>query len=148
MEPPYLDAVGPEVPEYNLVNVQMKGYDFTVLEHYGKWVHNTALNMGLDVEDGWATPCEKFHIQTLKPRSTKVEADYYLQVYERDVQLADLPATMAPLFIELIQAGLPEGVELSVHEHQHEYTEHRFIPDLELRSLYNQLHEMGGPSKK
>lgn len=44
-------AAGPEVPEYNLVNVQMKGYDFPVLERYGKWVHNTALHMGLDVED-------------------------------------------------------------------------------------------------
>lgn len=46
-----VQAAGPEVPEYNLVNVQMKGYDFTVLEHYGKWVHNTATNMGIDVED-------------------------------------------------------------------------------------------------
>lgn len=147
-EPPYLDAAGPEVPEYSLVNVQIKGYDFTVLEHYGKWIHNTAHNMDIDVEDGWATPCEKLHIQTFKPRSNKVETDYYLQVYERNIQLADLPSIMAPLFMEVVQAGLPQGVELSIHEHQPEHTEIRYIPDLELRSLQNQLHDLGGPSKK
>ncbi|MPC42359.1 39S ribosomal protein L48, mitochondrial [Portunus trituberculatus] len=140
-EPPYLDtyrpvslsvsetcaspeqAGGPEVPDYPLVNVQIKGYDFTVLEHYGKWIHSTALNMGIDVEDGWATPCEKQHIQTFKPNTNKVEADYYLQIYERNIQMADLPSIMAPVFLEVVQAGLPQGVELNVHEHQPEYTE-------------------------
>lgn len=147
-EPPYLDAEGPEIPDYPQVNVQMKGYDFTVLEHYGKWVHNTALNMGIDVEDSWATPCQKFLVQTYKPRSTKVEAEYNLQKYVRTIQLADVPSVTAPLFIEIIQAGLPSGVELSVHEHIPEETEVRYIPDLELRNLYKQLHDLGGPSKK
>lgn len=147
-EPPYLDAGGPEVPDYTLVNVQIKGYDFTILEHCGKWIHSTALNMGIDVEDGWATPCEKQHIQTFKPKSTKVEADYYLQIYERNIQLADVPSITAPLFLEVVQAGLPQGVELNVHEHQPEHTEIRYIPDLELRSLYNQLSDLGGPSRK
>ncbi|XP_045614399.1 large ribosomal subunit protein mL48 isoform X2 [Procambarus clarkii] len=147
-EPPYLDAEGPEVPEYPLVNVQMKGYDFTVLEHYGKWVHNTALNMDIDVEDSWATPCQKLFIQTYKPKSAKVEAEYNLQIYERTVQLADLPSIMAPLFIDVIQAGLPQGVELTVLEHMPEHTKVRYIPDLELKDLQKQLGDLGGSSKK
>nr|XP_053649870.1 39S ribosomal protein L48, mitochondrial-like [Cherax quadricarinatus] len=129
-EPPYLDAGGPEIPEYSLVNVQMKGYDFTVLEHYGKWVHNTALNMGLDVEDSWATPPKAF-IQKYKNKT-----------------LADLTSVMAPLFIEVIQAGLPQGVKLTVQEHIPEHTQVRYIPDLELRDLHKQLTDLGGPSKK
>ncbi|KAK8732516.1 hypothetical protein OTU49_006794, partial [Cherax quadricarinatus] len=147
-EPPYLDAGGPEIPEYSLVNVQMKGYDFTVLEHYGKWVHNTALNMGLDVEDSWATPCQKLLIQNYKHKTAKVETEYNLQVYERTVQLADLTSVMAPLFIEVIQAGLPQGVKLTVQEHIPEHTQVRYIPDLELRDLHKQLTDLGGPSKK
>ena len=35
----------------------------------------------------WATPCEKLHIQTFKPKSSKVEANYHLQVYERNIQV-------------------------------------------------------------
>ncbi|KAK4321129.1 hypothetical protein Pmani_008074 [Petrolisthes manimaculis] len=147
-EPPYLDASGPEIPEYPQLNVQVKGYDFTVVEHYAKWVHNTALNMGIDVEDSWATPCEKYRIQTFKPKSTNVEADYHLQEYDRTVQLADLPSVVAPLFLEVIQAGLPTGVEISVHPHQPEHSQIRYIPDLELKTLQLQLHELGGPSKK
>ncbi|KAG0710573.1 39S ribosomal protein L48, mitochondrial [Chionoecetes opilio] len=141
-------AAGPEVPDYDAVNVQIKGYDFTVLEHYGKWIHSTAVHMGIDVEDCWATPCAKLHIQTFKPRSIKLQADYHLQVYERNIQLADLPSITAPVFLEVIQAGLPEGVELSMHEHEPEHSEIRYIPDLELRTLHNQLDELGGPSRK
>ncbi|ROT82415.1 hypothetical protein C7M84_024418 [Penaeus vannamei] len=146
-EPPYLDAGGPDVPEFPLLNVQMEGYDFTVLEHYGKWVHRTALNMGIEVEDSWATPCEKIHIQTFKPRSVKVESEYDLHVYQRTVQLADVPSYLAPMFIEVAQAGLPEGVNLTVQEHMPEHTEVRFIPDLELKELKKQLDLLGGPSK-
>lgn len=40
-----------------------------------------------------------------------------------DSQLAELPSIMAPVFIEVIQAGLPVGVELSVHEHNPEETQ-------------------------
>ncbi|XP_042885705.1 uncharacterized protein LOC122261935 [Penaeus japonicus] len=146
-EPPYLDAGGPDIPEFPLLNVQMEGYDFTVLEHYGKWVHRTALNMGIEVEDSWATPCQKVHIQTYKPRSVKIESEYDLQIYQRTVQLADIPSYLAPLFMEVAQAGLPEGVNLTFQEHIPEHTEVRYIPDLELKELRKQLDLLGGPSK-
>ena len=37
---------GPEIPEYPLMNIQMKGYDFAVLEKYSKYVHNFVTNIG------------------------------------------------------------------------------------------------------
>lgn len=54
------------MPEYSLVNVQIKGYDFTVLEHYGKWIHNIALNMGIDIEDGWVDCLITFPVSKIK----------------------------------------------------------------------------------
>ncbi|XP_068220787.1 large ribosomal subunit protein mL48 [Palaemon carinicauda] len=146
-DPPYLDVTTAEIPEYPLLNVQMKSRDFTVLEHYSKWVHKTALNMGIEVEDTWATPSEKFRIQTYEPNSTRIESEYNLQIYERTVQLADLSSILAPLFIEVIQHGLPDCVDLHVQEHLLEHSEVRYIPDLELKELRAQLHDMGGPSK-
>jgi len=147
-EPTYLDAAGPQVPTYEPLNVSMKGFDFTVLEHYGKWVHNTALNMDIDVEDGWATPCKKLKVQGLRPGTSKVETEYMLNLYERNIKVSDLPSTLAGTFIEVIQAGLPEGVELTLKEHTLIDTEIRFIPDLELKELRTQLDDLGGPSKK
>lgn len=42
---------GPEIPLYDALNVQMKGYDFAVLEKFARYVHKTADRIGLDVED-------------------------------------------------------------------------------------------------
>lgn len=51
-EPDYLDMLQPEIPEYEELNVQMKGYDFAVLESFQKFVHTVAENMDLEVSDG------------------------------------------------------------------------------------------------
>ena len=34
----------------------------------------------------------------------------------------------APILIDILRRTLPEGVELSVHQHQEEHYEARFIP--------------------
>lgn len=51
-EPDYLDTLQPDIPEYEEINVQMKGYDFAVLESFQKFVHNIAENMNIEVSDG------------------------------------------------------------------------------------------------
>lgn len=51
-EPDYLDMLKPDVPEYEEINVQMKGYDFAVLESFQKLVHTIAENMDIEVSDG------------------------------------------------------------------------------------------------
>ena len=48
-----LQPVGPQIAKYELLNIQIKGYDFTVLEEFGKYVHNTADRFGLDVDDAY-----------------------------------------------------------------------------------------------
>lgn len=51
-EPSYLDMLQPEIPEYEELNVQIKGYDFAILESFQKFVHTIAENMDLEVSDG------------------------------------------------------------------------------------------------
>lgn len=46
----FLQGLGPEIPEYGTLNVQMKGYDFPTLESYAKFVHNLAERLGLEAE--------------------------------------------------------------------------------------------------
>lgn len=38
---------------YNTLNIQLKGYDFAVLENYQRFVHKIADNMNIEVEDGY-----------------------------------------------------------------------------------------------
>lgn len=45
-------ALKPKQPIYELVNVQIKGYDFPVLEKYQKFLNHMAESLSLEVEDG------------------------------------------------------------------------------------------------
>ena len=47
-----------------------------------------------------------------------------------------------PIFIDVLRRTLPEGVDLSFHEHTTEHFEARFIPDPFLNSVKKELEEM------
>ncbi|XP_076050462.1 mitochondrial ribosomal protein L48 [Oratosquilla oratoria] len=145
-EPEYLDEGGPQPGTYGLVNICAKGMDYTVLEHYAKWVHNTAIAMDIEVTESWATPAKKMNVQVFKSQSNKVLHQHHLNVYQRNVQVIGMTSVETPVFLRVITAGLPEGVELCVQDHLPEHFEDRYIPDLQLKELRKQLDALGGPS--
>lgn len=81
-----------KVPLHDKLNIQMRGYDFAVLENYQKLVHNLASNMDIEVEDAWGTPAQELQIITYKPNSEVVDSKYLLKNYERTVQVTDISA--------------------------------------------------------
>lgn len=42
-----------KIPLYNTLNIQLKGYDFPVLESYQGFVHHIAEVMGIEVAEGY-----------------------------------------------------------------------------------------------
>lgn len=42
----------PKYPVYETINIQIKGYDFSILESYQKFIHRMADSMDLDIADG------------------------------------------------------------------------------------------------
>lgn len=60
----------------------------------------------------------------------------------------DVPSTKMTLFTELVQAALPQGVNLSVHLHEQEHEEIRYVPDYELKQLKNQLDDISQRKNK
>lgn len=40
------------MPEFDTINIQLKGYDYVILENYQKHVHRIAKALELDVNDG------------------------------------------------------------------------------------------------
>ncbi|KAK7874421.1 hypothetical protein R5R35_001516 [Gryllus longicercus] len=141
-EPDYLEAMKSKIPLYNTLNIQMRGYDFPVLENYQRFIHKIANCLDIDVEDGWATPGQKLKVQRFKPQSTVVDSEYHLTIYERNIQVTDLESTALPLLLQCVAGSLPEGVKLKIHEHQPEHEETRYVPDHELLTLKSELELM------
>lgn len=52
------------------------------------------------------------------------------------------------MLVEVIEDAIPAGVKVSIHKHTEEYERLKYIPDNELKTLKNQLEEMGGVKKK
>lgn len=83
----------------------------------------------------------------MKPLTAVVDSEYILSVYERNVQIIDVPSTSFTVLLRLIQESIPEGVSLQVHESDEEHQRIRYVPDNTLKALKVQLTDLGGPSK-
>lgn len=81
-----------KVPLYDALNIQMRGYDYVVLENYQRLLHSLIKNMDIDVEDSWAVPAQELQIITYKPNSEILDSKYFLKNYERTIQVTDLSA--------------------------------------------------------
>ncbi|CAG4975548.1 unnamed protein product [Parnassius apollo] len=143
-EPDYLISMEPDEPVYDCLNLQLKGYDFAVLEACQAELHRFAEVMGIQVDECWATPAQQLKVQRFKPKSTVIDAEYNLNVYERNVQVVDVPAWALGTLLRVARATLPEGCTLNVHEHSIEHEEIRYVPDNQLIELKQQLEEIGG----
>ncbi|XP_058975879.1 large ribosomal subunit protein mL48-like [Musca domestica] len=149
-EPDYLDSLKPQYPQYPNLNVQIKGYDYPILESYQRYLHNVAEYLDIDVADCYALPPQNMTVQRLKPNSMVTDSEYRLKIYERNIQLQDVDVPAYPAFLRLAQAALPEGVELTVQEHTDECEERRYVPDKDLLELKAELERMqsGGSGGK
>lgn len=138
-EPDYLDSAGLVPPTYPAINIQLKGYDFEILESFQSYIHNLAENIGIDVSESWATPATDWNIYTYAEESTATKDTYTLHLFERNVQIVNVQTTELPVLIDVVRKTLPQGVRLSVHEHKTEHKEARFIPDPFIEELQREL---------
>jgi len=138
-EPDYLDSSGPVIPTYPPLNIQIQGYNFDVLETMQSFIHNLSENMGVDVENAWATPAKTFQLTTFIEGGTRPKETNNMNLYERNIQVVGLRSVDAPILIDTIRIALPEGVVMSVHEHTRDMAEERWIADPFIDSLRTEL---------
>lgn len=141
-EPDYLEMLKPEIPTYSMLNVQITGYTYPVLENYQSFIHKIAKIMDIDVDNGWALPPKVLKIQKFKPRSTVVSAEYNLNIYERNIQLADVTSAQCPLLIRILEDTLPQGITLNVTIFDPDMELKRYIPDKALLDMKSMLEDM------
>ncbi|XP_034412850.1 39S ribosomal protein L48, mitochondrial [Cyclopterus lumpus] len=118
---------------YGTLNVNVSGYDMTLVEHYSQYVHNLCNRMGIKVVESYALPTKSTEVMLLPDQGTKMFVDAVLKTHSRVVQLSSLNAAACPVFIDVLLKNQPEGVQLSVTEHTVADFQARFKgrPDLE-----------------
>lgn len=139
-DPPYINKESP-FPNYELLNINVKGYDYTVLDRFYKYIERLCSSFEVSVVEAYAMPCRSFKIKTYQPFSSNLDKEFKLNNYHRIVRIQNLKSTIAPFLFETIQLNLPEGVQLSVTIPTTEDDEFRYVPDIELDELKQKLEE-------
>ncbi|CAF0907523.1 unnamed protein product [Rotaria sordida] len=138
-EPPYLFETD-LYPNYQLLSVSIRGYDYVVLEGYFRYIQKLAKSLDIKVPEAVAIPAKSSRVTILKPRSTQIDVEHHLNLYHRIVKFAKVKATIAPILFECIRLNIPEGVELKIDIPNIADDEFRYVPDVELKQLQSELH--------
>ncbi|KAF3837298.1 hypothetical protein F7725_004762 [Dissostichus mawsoni] len=101
---------------YATLNVNVSGYDMTVVEHFSQHIHNLCNRLGIKVLDCYALQTKTTEVWLMQEQGTKMSVDSFLKTHNRVVQLRSLSATVCPIFLEVLLKNQPEGVQLSVQE--------------------------------
>lgn len=144
-EPNYLKFLKPQVPFYDLLNIQIKGYDHALLDEFSDFVVRITRKLNIPITQRWTTPNQTFKFDNFKPESVVVQNTNLVHVYERNVQIKHTPAYLLPILIELVQKSRPKGVALSIHPHLEEHETIRYIADSQLAALKAELKEWQQP---
>ncbi|XP_051174576.1 uncharacterized protein LOC127290185 [Leptopilina boulardi] len=140
-EPDYLKALKPKIPIYPTINLQIRGYDFPVVEKYQGFVHKFVDQLDIEVEESWALPPREYHIKKYKPRSTFLDDEYKFNIYERNIQMSNITSITLPILMRILEATLPMGVNIVVDNFDPNKELTRFIPDTDLIKLKDELAE-------
>ncbi|XP_013929435.1 PREDICTED: 39S ribosomal protein L48, mitochondrial [Thamnophis sirtalis] len=106
--------------QYGTLNIVMTGYDVCLVEHYAQYVHRLCNKLPVKVVESYAMPTKTVELVLAGEHGSKVRVDGHLTSHQRVVQINQLTATFSPIFLEIIQNNLPEGVHLLVKEHTEE----------------------------
>ncbi|XP_076018666.1 large ribosomal subunit protein mL48 [Genypterus blacodes] len=126
---------------YGTLNVNIWGYDMTVVEHFSQYIHNLCNRLGVKVADSYALPTKTTEVMLMQEQGTKMYLDAVLKTHERVVQLSSLEAALCQTFVDVILKNQPEGVQLSIKEHTEADFKARFKSRPEMEGLIAQVHQ-------
>ncbi|XP_048453590.1 39S ribosomal protein L48, mitochondrial isoform X2 [Rhincodon typus] len=125
--------------EYGVLNIQLTGYDMTLVEHYSQYIHRLCNRLKIKVEESYAMPTKSTEISVLQEQGTKMNVEGVIHCHERIVQISGLSSVIAPIVVEVLQTNQPEGVQLCIKEHTEAEFNARFKARPELEGLIAQI---------
>ncbi|XP_072032742.1 large ribosomal subunit protein mL48-like [Amphiura filiformis] len=114
---------------YEMLNIRVYGHDCNSVEHFAQYIHRLAMRLNINAPDSYAVQTKETLVSTLSvPGEVRNKPkDFMLKTHERTVQLQDLSTLSAPIFLEMIQTNMPEGVTLRIEPHTQDHYKERFV---------------------
>uniref|UniRef100_A0AAZ1Y5A7 Small ribosomal subunit protein uS10 domain-containing protein n=1 Tax=Oreochromis aureus TaxID=47969 RepID=A0AAZ1Y5A7_OREAU len=72
---------------YGTLNVNVSGYDMTVVEHYSQYIHNFCNRLGIKVADSYALPTKSTEVMLMQEQGTKTYVDAVLKTHHRVIKV-------------------------------------------------------------
>lgn len=138
-EPDYLETGKSKFPLLPTINIQIKGYDYSVLECYQTFMNKLADTMQIDIDNSWALPPQELKIKRYKTGTTVAISEYNLKIYERHIQMSEISSIKCSILIRALEASLPQGITLNVDVYDPAIERKRYVPDKELLDLKSSL---------
>ncbi len=140
-DPPYIKKTI-EYPTYPPLVLNFYSYNYIVVDAFYKYIEKLCDMLAIDVVEAYRMPLRSIEVKTFKPYSTATDSEFKLQRYHRCVHIGQTKATLVPLLYEAIQMNLPEGVTFEVAEPSNAHTQFRYVPEVQIDTLRNQLREI------
>lgn len=141
-EPYYLEELKPKVGYYKLLNVQLRGYDYVVLEKYQSYLHRTMNKLKFEVVKAWAAPHQELQLEILGNETSAVETSYKIKIYERNIQMRNALVTKLPILVDIISITSPPGVSFNIDRHTDADEDRLYFKDSVLENLKKELQEL------
>lgn len=144
-EPEYLELMKPKVPYFELYNIQLRGYDFAVVESLLTLVIRLCKDAGCTIGKTWAIPATILKYETYADESSHIENTEEVKIHERTVQINNMTTTQLAILLDVVNQAKPPGVIVSFMEHNQGHEDVRYIPDLKLAAAEKELEELKKP---
>lgn len=141
-EPSYLDDLKPKVGFYELLSLQLKSYDFAVLEKYQSYIHRRMNKMSFNVINSCSVPCREIQVDLLTDRSTAIETSYNLKIYERNIIMKNALVTKLPILIDILHYTTPPGITFTIDRHTPADEDRLYFKDTVLEKLKVEFEEL------
>lgn len=142
-EPKYLDQIRPNVGYYKYLNLQLRGYDFVILEKYQSHLHRFMLNkIHMITSSTWSTPHQEIKLDVLIDKSTAIDFTTNLRIYERNIQIKNALITKLPILLDYIHSTIPPGITFSIDRSSETDEKKLYFRDSVLDNLKVELQEL------
>lgn len=125
-----------------LVDLQLKAFDYAILEKYQSYLHKTMRKMDFQVIRTWSTPYQELELEALIDKSAAIDSSTKIKIYERNIQVKDPQLHRLPLLIDIVHLTSPSGVSFNVIKHTAQEEDRIHFRDSVLESLKEELQEL------
>ena len=144
-QPEFLRFLKPTVPYHGVQNIQIKGYDHVTLDQFKTFIIRVLRQLDIKMKGKWNTPSQELSLDEFQDESYGVQDSTRIHIFERNVQIDELPSYKAHLLLETLMLSKPPGVRFAVVAHHPNALKKLYMIDVELEKAKAELKDWQRP---